>query len=174
MVVGKPEWTAGSGNFPRIEWKHEGNIHSHRSSSETTTATPAFLSIRRNPDNERRWELLAYPQPGEDENVQFSYELYFTKMTNPTAFTPIPFRHDSTMIAAVRATVETELDDTPEGPNNAKYQRELAKSHIIDGRSNIKTLGKAIRTTGQGPLDLNDISDEFRRLNPGTIDISSF
>jgi hypothetical protein len=93
-----------------------------------------------NPLKARRWELVTYPTPSENQVVAFPFEFHFDKMVDHLESPPVPYSHDETVKAACLATVERDVYDNP-GRHTESYAGALRKSYERDARTGPRRLG---------------------------------
>ncbi|MEM8737272.1 MAG: hypothetical protein AAGG38_02175 [Planctomycetota bacterium] len=172
VVAGPIHFAADSDNFSAIRWTSEATIRRYRQDGTASSTTPHSAAIRRIESTPRKWELLVYPSPGEAETVEFPYEIYFDRLTTLTDYLPVPFRHDETLRAAVKAQVEADIDDLSGGPRKQRYQELLQQSYLIDAKSAPRRLG--YNANPVHPRTLADLRDWRSHTDRPNVDISAF
>jgi hypothetical protein len=148
VTTGPPTYVADSDVGVGLSWANETEIRRWRESSDDSTGNPIWLAVRPmytdglgNRLMSRRWELLAYPTPSEDEVIEFPFEFHFDKMVDHLESPPVPFSHDECLKAACLAVIERDVYDRP-GRHWANYhEKALPKSVVIDRRSAPRRLG---------------------------------
>lgn len=138
-----------------LRWIDEATIRSRRQNYNIESGTPYEAAVRLMPTPSyniltntsgfmlprRRWELMTWRISSEFLSVIFPYTLSFNNLVNLTDVSPAPFSHDETILAACKALVEKDIEDTVMGPDWQYYQHCLQNSYRIDAQSSPKGLG---------------------------------
>lgn len=138
-----------------LNWIDEASIRSRRQNYNIESGTPYETAVRLMPTPSyniltntsgfmlprRRWELMTWRITSEFLSVIFPYTLSFNSLVNPTDVSPAPFSHDETILAACKALVEKDIEDTVGGPDWQYYQHCLQNSYRVDAMSVPKKLG---------------------------------
>lgn len=148
MVTGAPSYSAASNGGISLSWVDESTIRKWRENTLGESGDPFWLAVRimkvdgiGNPLNSRRWELLTYPTAGNENTIEFPFELHFDQLVHLTDFPPVPLIHDECIKAACLAVVERDVYDKP-GRHWANYhEKTLFRSHRLDARSGPRALG---------------------------------
>ena len=160
-------FVAATNQSTPIKWTSEGHIRRLRENRTVDTGDPRLAAVRpfnlrHTPTNARprRWELLLYPTPDEDDQVEFPFDLYFNDLTSVTEVHPAPFLHDDAIRAACLAVAELDVDDIA-GPKVQDYQTKLANSWRIDRQATPPRLGHfgAPRRLAQDIRDVREFLD---------------
>ncbi len=161
MYSGKITYVAGSDVGVSIGWANDGAIRRLRVSSNDNTGNPLWAGVRimhtdgmGEPLKARRWELVVYPTPSDDQVVEFPFEFHFDKMTDHQESPPVPFSHDETLKAVCLAVVERDVYDKP-GRHTDSYREALVKSYEKDARTGPRSLGY-FGNPSRGRLSISD------------------
>jgi hypothetical protein len=140
--TGPITYGADSNTGATVEWTNESRIRTLREPSTQETGDPFLAAVRRMDGNARRWELMTYPTPAEEETVQFPYELHFDSLTTGTDLHPAGFQHDEAVKAACLAVAERDSEDVL-GGTRWRYYRDYAlpNAYKVDTRSAPRRLG---------------------------------
>lgn len=140
-----------------IRWTDEGSIRGLRENVSSQTGYPVLAAIRKM-DLARRFELVTYPTPGGDYDVEFPYELYFTELTADSDLHPAGPHYDEAIRAACEAYAEQEGEDQLEGRVEYYNKKALPAAYRRDARSGPKHLGSLLRG-GRIPMDWRDYTE---------------
>lgn len=160
---GEITYVAGSNRGVPINWITELEIRRLRENWNMVSGNPYYAAIRRAAEGQnRRWELLTYPNTGGQYTVEFPYTIYFDKITNLTDMHVAGIQHDETAKAAALAAAELQGEDVLAG--SMKYYREIAlpNSYKTDARSAPRKLGYCSNARST-VVSLKDFRQYFRR-----------
>lgn len=141
QYIGPITFAAGTNTGARLDWTSEAEIRKLREDSTTETGDPRLAAVRRLSSDTRRWELMLYPEPDEEDTVEFTYDLYFDSLTALTDLHPAGYAFDETVKAAVMAAMERDAEDVLGGLTQYYTQRALPNAYKIDARSAPRKLG---------------------------------
>lgn len=109
----------------------------------------------------QRWELMVYPLPDQDYNLQFSYYFYPNRLNEQHPYPYGGMMHAETIREACLMAAEVFLDDA-QGNHQSKFLERLAASISMDRRNKPQTLGIN--------HDRSDLLDRQYRVWPGYYD----
>lgn len=155
------DWTFGPDQnvWPEIKTIPEHVIRQWKSIHDNQAGIPHYAAFRplepdEVPEGTRaRWEVLFYPDPGQEYVVQLPYRHFFNALVDLTDRQPAGAEHDATIEAAAKAMAELERDDT-QGSRMVLYQKQLANSIRLDSLAAPKTVGQNLDRSGR-PLITN-------------------
>lgn len=143
-------WTFGDSQnvWPEVVTVPEHVIRQWRSVGTSQSGIPRYAAFRRIPasdmgvlEGRNRWEVIFYPDPGQEYTLLYPYRHSFTALSDlDEDRPPAGYEHDETIAAATLAKAELDRDDT-EGARYKYYQRCLQNSMSIDMQSAPNTVG---------------------------------
>jgi hypothetical protein len=155
-------YQAGSNRGVPINWTSDVEIRRLRENWNSVSGNPYYAAIRRNNTQNRRWELMVYPNTGGTYRVEFPYVIYFDDMINPTDMHIAGFQHDEAILAAILAYGEMSGEDTLSGRMDYYRKTQLPNSYRIDARSAPRRLGY-VGNPRSTTVSLRDFRQYFRR-----------
>jgi hypothetical protein len=160
---GEITYVAGSNRGVPINWITELEIRRLRENWNMVSGNPYYAAIRRAAEGQnRRWELLIYPNTGGQYTVEFPYIIYFDKISSLTDVHPAGMQHDETVKAACLAAAEMQGEDQLAGRVNYYRSIALPNSYKIDARSAPRKLGYCGNPRST-TVSLRDFRQYFRR-----------
>lgn len=146
---GAKGWTFDKGEDvpPTILIVSERQIRRRRSFGAEESGEPFWAAFRPLEDSEIpegtgiRWEVMFYPEPGEDYTLLYRFRHYFNELVDlDRDRQPAGVHHDEAVLAACLAKAEIDRDDTA-GARMQFYRQKLANSIRIDQQAAPTNLG---------------------------------
>lgn len=151
LTSGSIRYEADTDESVRIDWSSDTLIRQWRESNSDDFGDPYLAAVRPASGGAtlRRWELMVYPTPDEQEIVEFPFDLHFDKLVDLDEVPPAPIIHDYTILAACLATVEKDVEERQGVDWDTYHQKCLLNSHQLDARSAPRGLGYFGSGTGR-------------------------
>jgi hypothetical protein len=165
-VAGKITYQAGSNRGVPITWTSELELRRLRENWNSVSGNPYYAAVRRNNTQQRKWDLMVYPNTGGTYRVEFPFIIYFDKITNLTDMHVAGFAHDETVKWAAKSQAEMQGEDAMAGATQYYRKIALQNSYKIDARAASRRLGyngnpRAVNVA------LKDFRSYFRRPTVG-------
>jgi hypothetical protein len=142
-MLGDLTFATVDNGWDRIRLVTEDEIRKLRQSPTNTTGKPKFAAVRpRTTDGTtgQRFEIIYWPTPDAIYTLSYQYRILTSQLSSGAPYPYGGMLHAETIKAAIMAEAERTSDDE-EGVHEAKYQKLLAQSIMVDQRGEAEYFG---------------------------------